>query len=133
MNEIEKTKQLLEKWTLPVGEEKEIKVEIGDDELYFKARILSAKEIAEIRAMSINQDGTVDMVMAEKSNNELIRRAIVEPEVDPEKLHPILRDLLLSELLKAHGYSEDIISKLEKKFGRRDFGSISPTSSESRK
>ena len=118
-----KTADLLNKWTLPVGEERTIKVEIGEDELYFKIRILSAKEMAEIRSVGLKPDGTIDTAKLEEANNEFIRKAVIKPEVDPEKLHPILRDLLLAELLKAHGYSEDVISTLEKKSGRRGFGS----------
>jgi|Deesub1362B_J571_1020462.scaffolds.fasta_scaffold00499_15 hypothetical protein len=119
-----KTADLLSKWALPVGEEKTIKIEIGGDELYFKIRILSAKEMAEIRAAGLKPDGSVDMLKLEEANNEFIRKAVVEPEVNPEKLHPVLRDLLLAELLKAHGYSEDILSALEKKLKRRGSGSI---------
>lgn len=128
-----KTAELLNKWTLPVGEEKIIKIEIGDDELYFKIRILSAKEMAEIRAAGLKPDGSIDALGLEDANNEFIRRTVIEPEVDPEKLHPLLRDLLIAETLKAHGYSDDLLSTLEKKLKKRGSGSTSPTSSKSRK
>lgn len=128
-----KTAELLNKWTLPVGEEKTIKIEIGDDELYFKIRILSAKEMAEIRAAGIKPDGSIDALGLEDANNEFIRRTVIEPEIDPERLHPLLRDLLIAETLKAHGYSDDLLSTLEKKLKRRGSGSTSPTSSRSRK
>ena len=128
-----KTAELLNKWTLPVGEEKTIKIEIGDDELYFKIRILSAKEMAEIRAAGIKPDGSIDALGLEDANNEFIRRTVIEPEIDPERLHPLLRDLLIAETLKAHGYSDDLRPTLEKKLKRRGSGSTSPTSSKARK
>ncbi len=123
-NEFEKTKQLLEKWSLPVGEEKIIKIEIGEDSLTFRAKILSASEIAKLRRIGLKPDGTVDLNALEEANDEFIRRAILEPKVDPKKLHPHLRDLLLEELLKLHGYSEDILQKLEKKLKKSVSGSI---------
>ena len=124
MSEFEKTKQLLEKWSLPVGEEKTIKIEIGEDTLVFKARILSASEMAKLRRMGFRADGSFDPEALEDANDEFIRKAIIEPKVNPKKLHPLLRDLLLEELLKLHGYTEDILKKLEKKLMRNVSGSI---------
>lgn len=128
-----KTAELLNKWLLPVGEEKTIKIEIGDDELYFKIRILSAKEMAEIRAAGLKPDGSIDALGLEEANNEFLRRTVIEPEIDPEKLHPLLRDLLIAETLKTHGYSDDLLSTLEKKLKKSGSGMILHTSSESQK
>jgi len=75
----------------------------------------------------------LDPALAEEANNEFIRKAIIEPELDPEKLHPILKDVLLDELMRIHGYSEDILVELEKKLRRRGSGMTSPSSSKSRK
>ena len=129
-----RTREILQsKWLLPVGEEKEIRVEFGDDVLHFKARVLSASEFNVLRNSSVRPDGSVDPALAEEANNEFIRKAIIEPELDPEKLHPILKDVLLDELMRIHGYSEDILVELEKKLRQRGSGSTSPSSSKSRK
>jgi len=59
-NKFAKTAEILQsKWLLPVGEEKEIKVEFGDDVLHFKARVLSASEINVLRNSSVRPDGSV--------------------------------------------------------------------------
>jgi len=120
-----KTKELLEKrWLIPIGREEHIKIEIAGDELYFKARILSAAEISEIRRAGIKPDGTIDPVIVEQANNEFIRKSIIEPEVDPETLHPLLKELLLAELLRIHGYDEKILAEIEKKLQRTGSGTI---------
>ncbi|GEM_PF-2502082 len=117
-----KTKELLAKWTIPAGEERELELDFMGDKLFFRVKLLSAAEMSEIRRAGIKPDGTIDPVLLEQANNEFISKAIVEPEVDPENMHPLIKDLLLDELLRIHGYDDRILEEFEKKLRRRRSG-----------
>ncbi|RLI76527.1 hypothetical protein DRP05_12760 [Archaeoglobales archaeon] len=115
-NKFARTKELLAKWTIPVGEEREIEIDFAGDKLYFRVKVLSASEISEIRRAGIRMDGTIDPAVVEQANNEFIKKAVIEPEIGPETIHPLLKELLLEELLRIHGYSDEILEEVEKSY-----------------
>lgn len=122
MSEYEKTAKLLEKFYLPVGEEKDIEIDLGDEKLVFRARVLSSAEMAKLRRKYLNLENvkTVEGVAEanEQFNNELVKKVIVEPKVDIDRLPELLRELLIEEIYKLHGYgSEEMLKILEKKYG----------------
>ena len=123
-DEYEKTAKLLEKFYLPVGEEKDIEIDLGGEKLVFRARVLSSAEMAKLRRKHLNPESVKsveDVVEAnERFNNELISKVILKPKVEPDKLPELVRDLILEEIYKLHGYgSEQMLKILEKKFGMR--------------
>ncbi|RLI70056.1 hypothetical protein DRO97_11220, partial [Archaeoglobales archaeon] len=98
-NEYEKTAQILQKFYLPVGEERDIEIDLGDEKLVFRARVLSSAEMAKLRRKYLNLDNvkTVEDVAEanEQFNSELVEKVIIEPKVDIDKLPEPIREVLL--------------------------------------
>ncbi|RLI77295.1 hypothetical protein DRP05_10590 [Archaeoglobales archaeon] len=118
-NEYEKTAQILQKFYLPVGEERDIEIDLGDEKLVFRARVLSSAEMAKLRRKYLNLDNvkTVEDVAEanEQFNSELVEKVIIEPKVDIDKLPEPIREVLLEEIYNLHGYGgEEMKTLLEK-------------------
>lgn len=131
----DRTEELLRSWTLPVGEEREMRVEFCGDVLTFRVRILSSADVARMRRAGVRPDGTVDLASQESAINRFIELAIISPKVETEKLNDLLRDFILEALLKEHGYDERITGELteaiRKKSKRTAHGTRSLNGSES--
>lgn len=97
---------------------------MGEEKLVFRARVLSSSEMAKLRRKYLNLESVKsveDVAEAnERFNSELVKKVIIEPKVDIDKLPELLRELLLEEIYKLHGYgSEEMLKILEKKFGMK--------------
>lgn len=140
-NEIERTQELLKKLVMPpIGEEREINFEFCNETYTFKIRMLSSKELAKIRrvgATLVTKPGEepIDPLdVVDLNINAFLEKTIIEPKLpDLDTINDIFKDILVEEVLKAHGYSDAIFEELEKKSRKSASGTNSRTHSKSRK
>lgn len=139
-DEIEQTQELLKKLVMPpIGEERLIKLDFCGDMFTFKIRMLSSKDLAKIRrvgASIVTKPGEeIDPLdVVDLNINTFLEKTVIEPKLpDLDTLNDIFKDILVEEILKAHGYSDDILEELEKKSRKSASGTNSRTTSKSRK